>query len=343
MTNTVPFQLIASEAARRLGVSIKTLRLYEQHGLVAPGRTAAGYRLYGPADMARAGEVAALRALGLSLAQVAEVLAGAGASLDAALRAHEAVLDREILERVRKLDKLRDMLSGLARGTIPTDSDLAAVLHGRRWPGAAFALPWPWAGEWFALDDIRPLNYLIGSLGSGKTRLAQCIADHLPQARFLGLDRLDAANMAASMARLQADPALRARVEQAAAWLAGEGAEASDALTVLLAAMEADGTGALVVDMVEQDLAQATQEALAAYLRQRAALLSRPLFLMTRSSSILELAAVGPDEAIILCPANHSPPTRVAPYPRAPGYEAVATCLATPEVRARVARRPAAA
>jgi hypothetical protein len=56
---------------------------------------------------------------------------------------------------------------------------------------------------------------------------------------------------------------------------------------------------------------------------------------MTRSSAILDLGAVGADEAIILCPANHSPPSSVAPYPGAPGYEAVATCLASPQVRAR--------
>jgi len=49
----------------------------------------------------------------------------------------------------------------------------------------------------------------------------------------------------------------------------------------------------------------------------------------------LDLAAVGAAEAIIFCPANHSPPISVAPYPGAPGYEAVATCLASPEVRAR--------
>ena len=61
----------------------------------------------------------------------------------------------------------------------------------------------------------------------------------------------------------------------------------------------------------------------------------RVLFLLTRSCTILDLVAVGADEAIILCPANHSPPTRVAPYPGAPGYEAVATCLASPDVRAR--------
>jgi hypothetical protein len=55
-----------------------------------------------------------------------------------------------------------------------------------------------------------------------------------------------------------------------------------------------------------------------------------------RSCAILDFAAVGAEEAIILCPANHSLPTRVAPYPGAPGYEAVATCLASPEARARM-------
>ena len=60
--------LSASEAAMRLGVSAKALRLYERQGLVTPGRTVAGYRAYGPDDLARAAEVAALRALGLSLA-----------------------------------------------------------------------------------------------------------------------------------------------------------------------------------------------------------------------------------------------------------------------------------
>jgi hypothetical protein len=86
--------------------------------------------------------------------------------------------------------------------------------------------------------------------------------------------------------------------------------------------------------MVEQGLNEATQAALMAYLRRRGPA-ARPLFLMTRSNVILDLAAVGPDELIIYCPANHSPPIRVAAISGAPGYEAVATCLASPEVRAR--------
>jgi hypothetical protein len=90
----------------------------------------------------------------------------------------------------------------------------------------------------------------------------------------------------------------------------------------------------MVVDMLEQGLDQATQEALIAHLRRRGPQ-ARPLFCLTRSSAILDLDCVGPNEAIILCPANHSPPTRVEPYRGMPGYEAVATCLASPEVRAR--------
>jgi len=99
----------------------------------------------------------------------------------------------------------------------------------------------------------------------------------------------------------------------------------------------------LVVDLIEQNLDRPTQQTLIAWLRARTAADARPLFLMTRSSAILDLSAVGPDEAIILCPANHHPPSRVAPYRGAPGYEAVAMCLASPEIRERIARRPEAA
>jgi hypothetical protein len=86
--------------------------------------------------------------------------------------------------------------------------------------------------------------------------------------------------------------------------------------------------------MVEQGLDQAAQQALIAHLRRRGPG-ARPLFLLTRSSAILDLAAMGAEETIIFCPANHSPPIGVEPYPGAPGYEAVATCLASPDVRAR--------
>ena len=82
-----------SEAAKRLGVSAKALRLYEQRGLITPIRTAAGWRAYGPEQMARATEIAALRTLGLSLGQVARVLGGDAQGLEPALAAHQATLE----------------------------------------------------------------------------------------------------------------------------------------------------------------------------------------------------------------------------------------------------------
>lgn len=337
MSSSAPC-LNASEAAKRLGVSIKALRLYEQQGLVTPGRTAAGYRMYGPDDMVRAAEVVTLRALGLSLAEVSRVLDGDPQSLGAALAAHESTLDDGIHGLVRKLDKVRSIRSDLARGQMPADGELTRLLD-RTEISVGFELPWPWGGEWFELRDIRPLNYIIGSLGSGKTRLARRLAETLPDAAFLGLERLKDGGAAATDL-LNADPALKSRVNQALAWLVDEGATESEALIVLLAGLETECPDVLVVDMVEQDLEQSTQEALITHLRKRAKTGGRPLFMLTRSSAILDLEAVGPDEAIILCPANHSPPTRVAPYPGASGYEAVATCLASPEVRARIARRP---
>jgi DNA-binding transcriptional MerR regulator len=321
-----------SEAARRLGVSTKALRLYERRGLVAPARTAAGWRVYGPGEMARLAEIAALRALGLSLAEVARVLAGDVQGLEPALAAHQAALEARIRQLGGVVEKVRDLRTDLAAGRAPGTAELIRLIDPSAAVVAAFDLPWPWGGERFELRDVRSLNYIIGPLGSGKTRLAQRLAEALPGGAFLGLERL-ADDGAAARARLDADPALKLRVDQALTWLVEEGATASESLVALLSGLEADDWDNLVVDMAEQGLDQATQEALIAHLRRRPC--GRPLFLLTRSSAILDLAAVGSDEAIILCPANHSPPSRVAPHPGSPGYEAVATCLATPDVRAR--------
>ena len=115
--------LNASEAARRLGVSIKALRLYEQHGLMNPGRTPAGYRTYRPDDIVRATEIVTLRTLGLSLAQIARVLEGDVESLSAALSTHEAVLDKDIQALLHQLDKLRSIQANLARGRMPSDGE----------------------------------------------------------------------------------------------------------------------------------------------------------------------------------------------------------------------------
>jgi DNA-binding transcriptional MerR regulator len=333
-----------SDAARRLGISTKALRVYEQRGLIAPIRSAAGWRAYGADEMTRAADIVALRALGFSLAEIARVLKGDLKVLEPALAAHQTLLEGRLRDLGLTVEKVRALRGDLGRGQSPTVGDLARLLGPARECEVAFDLPWPWDGERFELRDIRPLTYITGPLGSGKTRLAKRLAETLPDAAFLGLDRLSEGG-APARSLLDADPILKARVDRALAWLVEDGAQASDALVALLVALEAEGPSVLVIDMLEQGLDQASQEALIARLRRRGPG-ARPLFVLTRSTAILDLDAVGADEAIIHCPANHSVPLCVAPYPGAPGYEALASCLASPDVRARtegvIAWRPTA-
>ncbi|MGV3491825.1 MAG: MerR family transcriptional regulator [Devosia sp.] len=315
----------ASEAARQLGVSTKALRLYEERGLIHPLRSAAGWRAYGPAELQMAGAIDALRALGLSLTQIGKVLRGDAAALDAALAAHQGTLDLRLKEVMAAMDRVREMRTRLHGGEPPAQGALTKLLRNR--PGLVLDLPWPWGGERFELKSIVPLTWIVGPLGSGKTRLAEAIAATVPGGVFVGLDRSGAT---------PDDPAHAERIASTLDWLHGDGATPSDALSAVVSWLERQGPAALVVDLVEQGLDRPTQEALAALLRQRATI-ERPLFLMTRSTAMLDLDAVGAKEAIIYCPANHSPPMLVAPHPGAPGYEAVATCLASPDVRARTA------
>ncbi|OYX46586.1 MAG: MerR family transcriptional regulator [Alphaproteobacteria bacterium 32-64-14] len=326
--------LSPAEAARALGVSAKALRVYEEHGLMAPGRTQAGWRAYGPADMARGRQVVALRALGLSLAEIARVLAGkAGEGLEHALAAHQASLEGRLRDLTTAIGQVRDLRRRAANGARPGATEIAELQPSETETVATVDLPWPWGGERFDLLRPAQITYLTGPLFSGKTRLAMLIANTLPGGAFIGLDRA-ADGAATARAELDGDEALRGRCERTLAWLADDGATVSDALLALVAALEAAGPGVLVVDLVEQGIDEASQLALIAHLRRRGGD-ARPLFLMTRSNAILDLASVRTDESILLCSANHAPPMYVAAYPGAPGYETVASCLSPPDVRAR--------
>ena len=93
--------------------------LYEQRGLIAPARTAAGWRAYGPDEMARVAEITALRELGLSLSQVARVLEGDSESLEPALAAHQATLESRVQQLVDVVDKVRRLRADLTGGRTP--------------------------------------------------------------------------------------------------------------------------------------------------------------------------------------------------------------------------------
>lgn len=69
--------LNAAECAARTGLTVRALRVYEECGLIAPRRTAGGWRQYGPRDLVKLSTIALLKIAGLSLEQIREVTRGA--------------------------------------------------------------------------------------------------------------------------------------------------------------------------------------------------------------------------------------------------------------------------
>jgi len=110
------------ELASRTGVSPRSLRYYEQHGLLHPARTAAGQRLYRAEDEATVLRIQELFHAGFCSAVIQELLPALSAPerddalLDEAFAQARARLEseqRSIEAELASLDRLRDGL-GLA-------------------------------------------------------------------------------------------------------------------------------------------------------------------------------------------------------------------------------------
>jgi DNA-binding transcriptional MerR regulator len=96
------------ELSRLTGVTVRALHHYDEVGLVRPSqRTAAGYRLYGDADVLRLHQVLLLRELGLPLDEIAAAIDEAE-DQEELLRRHREVL---VTRRVR-LDAMLAALDG---------------------------------------------------------------------------------------------------------------------------------------------------------------------------------------------------------------------------------------
>lgn len=63
-----------SVAARLSGIAVQSLRLYERHGLLTPGRSEGGTRLYSGDDLSRLRRISELVATGVNLAGIARIL-----------------------------------------------------------------------------------------------------------------------------------------------------------------------------------------------------------------------------------------------------------------------------
>jgi DNA-binding transcriptional MerR regulator len=97
------------EFAALTGVTVRALQHYDHLGLLTPGRTTSGHRIYVDGDRRRVRQILALRAVGMPLQEIASVLKGSAAGLADALRAQRDRLERSrvgIGEALRLLAQL---------------------------------------------------------------------------------------------------------------------------------------------------------------------------------------------------------------------------------------------
>lgn len=117
MPDTAPAQMKIGDLSRATGVDVETIRFYEKTGLLpAPGRSANGYRAYGPAHLERLAFVRHCRALDMPLADVRRLLdfaaepGAAGTGIEALIDAQRARVQARLVSLqalAQQLDHLR--------------------------------------------------------------------------------------------------------------------------------------------------------------------------------------------------------------------------------------------
>ncbi len=105
------------EVARLVGVPAKTLRYYEDIGLISPaGRTAAGYRLYGWRELEQIEFVRRAKLMGLSLDEIRGLVESAEDGIpNKVFEQLDGLLERSLAETERKIDELRAFQESLLK------------------------------------------------------------------------------------------------------------------------------------------------------------------------------------------------------------------------------------
>ena len=120
-----------SQAARLAGVSVRTLRWYDEIGLLKPTEvTPAGYRFYHDEAMAELQQILFYRELGVPLDQIGRILSAPDNDRAEALRKHRTLL----LMKRQRLDDMLRLVDQTIGGTVmyderpkPTQADWEAV------------------------------------------------------------------------------------------------------------------------------------------------------------------------------------------------------------------------
>ena len=108
------------ELASRTGLTVRILHHYDKVGLLTPSvRSDASYRLYDRADVAKLYRIQALRRLNLSLAEVAQIIDGEGATLASVVDQQILALEHQIKQSIALRDQLKEFASFVATEAEP--------------------------------------------------------------------------------------------------------------------------------------------------------------------------------------------------------------------------------
>ncbi|WP_142066547.1 MerR family transcriptional regulator [Brevibacillus sp. AG162] len=104
------------ELAKMAGITIRTLRFYDQIGLFSPsGYSPSGYRLYTEKDISRLQQILSLKELGLSLEQIKAGMTGDQLSLSDIVTIQIDSLKESIRMQQKLLHELENVSSRMQR------------------------------------------------------------------------------------------------------------------------------------------------------------------------------------------------------------------------------------
>jgi len=123
MNDSIPF-MTAAVCARQIGITVKALRVYEDHGLLSPPRSEKNWRLYSAREISRLNEILTFKAMGFSLSRITELLSEQENTTDNMLALQQSCLT----EQRKRLDSSLGLVTALrektARGEVLEIADL---------------------------------------------------------------------------------------------------------------------------------------------------------------------------------------------------------------------------
>lgn len=112
------------ELAARTGVSVRSLRYYEEKGALRPTRTASGYRVFDDSAVGTVAHIQTLLAAGLGMDLISEILSCMSGETSLLAGCRERLLHerRRMTADIDRLSSARSTLDGLLDGTLESST-----------------------------------------------------------------------------------------------------------------------------------------------------------------------------------------------------------------------------